>query len=174
MYGALISIAVQFGAPFVHKILAGKIGSGNADLVTDVLQTIANRAGIPVGDLERAAVDDPELIGKAIEHAEQMAPEMMEIYATGLEKQFDLLMAETKGPAWMAAWRPLWMYFLMILWFWNMIALHMINAIMKWALPPLDMTVLLALTSFFMALYMGGHTIKDFAKTLAKGKPYGT
>ena len=158
----------------VRKILSGKIGASETNLVFDVLNQIASRAGVQVSQLEATAKTDPDGIMEAIKQTEQMAPEMIALYASGLEKQFALAMAETDGPWWQSAWRPFWMYFLMFLWFWSAVAVHMINAIMKWSVPPMDLTVLLSLTGLFMALYMGGHTIKDFARSVSKGKTHGT
>jgi hypothetical protein len=56
------------------------------------------------------------------------------------------------------------MWLLAFLWMWNIVILHVANAIWKIALPPTDFTVLLGLTSVYMALYMGGHTLKDFVR----------
>lgn len=58
----------------------------------------------------------------------------------------------------------------MALWTWNVVGLHLLNALLKWRLPPMDMTVLLSLTGLFMALYMGGHTLKDVAARIGKVK----
>lgn len=170
---ALISAALSAGAPLVRQILSGKIGDGATGLIMDVVDQIAKRSGVKVSDLEQMADTDPDLILEAIDQVEQMAPEMIALYAAGLEKQFALQAAEMKRPGWSGVWRPLWMYFLMFLWFWNVVAVHMINAVMKWAVPPMDMTALLSLTGLFMALYMGGHTVKDLSKTFGKGRASG-
>jgi hypothetical protein len=168
MSAALIGAAMNVGAPLVRQILSGKIGDGQASLLMDVVDQIAKRSGLPVSQLEQAAETDPDAILEAINQVEAMAPEMIALYASGVEKQFALLTMETDGPRWFSAWRPLWMYFLMFLWFWNIVAVHMINAVMKWAVPQIEMTTLLSLTGLFMALYMGGHTLKDFARTFRK------
>jgi hypothetical protein len=55
------------------------------------------------------------------------------------------------------------MYLLGFFWTWNIVLLHVANAIWKVALPPVPFDQLLALTGIFMALYMGGHTLKDVA-----------
>jgi hypothetical protein len=95
---------------------------------------------------------------------EAMMPEMIALYAEGLEGQFALLQAEQKGH-WLGwAWRPAMMWLLAFLWLWQPVILHVANAVWKIALPPADPATLLGLTSVYMALYMGGHTIKDFAR----------
>ncbi|MEL7098274.1 MAG: hypothetical protein AAGM84_05530 [Pseudomonadota bacterium] len=161
MSATLISLATTIGAPLVKKILENKIGGPKARLAGEVMDMIAQRVGVPVQDLPTIAAQEPAAIEGAMIDVEGMAPELIELYAQGLEGQFALLQADMQKPNWYSAWRPLWMYFLALLWAWNIIILHLINAIMKWALPPMDMSVLLGLTSIFMALYMGGHTLKD-------------
>ena len=46
---------------------------------------------------------------------------------------------------------------------------HVANAIWRIALPPTDFTVLVGMSSVYMALYMGGHTLKDFVR-VSKGE----
>ena len=173
MSAALISLAASAGAPLIRQILQRKLGTGSSDLVMAVIDQIAGRAGVKVEEVEDLIKREPEVVLEAMEQTERMAPELIALYAAGLENQFALLSAESKGPVWISAWRPLWMYFLMFLWFWNIVVLHLLNALAKWALPPMDMTTLLSLTGLFMALYMGGHTIKDFAKSASKAKSHG-
>ena len=66
-------------------------------------------------------------------------------------------------PGWKAAWRPLGMYFVMVLWAWQVVILHVCNAIWKIALPPMPYDQLVTFTGLYMGLYMGGHTLKDMA-----------
>jgi hypothetical protein len=56
------------------------------------------------------------------------------------------------------------MYMIGLLWLWNVIVLHSLNAIFKISLPQIDLVILLQLSGLYMGLYMGGHTLKDFFK----------
>jgi len=161
MTPALISLAAQFGTPIVKRILADKIGPRGAELAEDVLTRIAGGAGVEIAALEDAAADMPDLVGAAMVDVEAMAPELISLYAQGLEGQYALQQAELKKEHWIAwVWRPGWMILLGLFWLWTLIVAHLINAVMKWALPT-HPDILMALTGVFLALYMGGHTIKD-------------
>ncbi|MGR3273358.1 hypothetical protein DU478_17545 [Thalassococcus profundi] len=163
MSSALIALAAEIGAPLVRKVLTRQIGSESAEIVTDVLSAIAERAGIPVRDLDDAARTQPDVVQEAIRQTEENLPERLALYAQALEYQRDQLMSERGDPNWMRAWRPLGMYLVGFLWLWTFVILHVANAIWKIALPPPDLSVLLQLTGLYMALYMGGHTVKDVA-----------
>jgi hypothetical protein len=162
MSSALIGLAVSVGAPLVTKILSRKIGAENAELVGSVIDSIAQHAGLRPDQVERAAETDPDLLRDAIQATEAMSPALVSLYAQGLEYQTAALQADRDGPRWMQAWRPLGMYMIGLLWLWNVIVLHSLNAVFKIALPPMDLWVLLQLSALYMGLYMGGHTLKDF------------
>jgi len=159
---ALIPLAVQIGAPLVEKILAKKIGAENAELAGDVIRIVANRAGTDVSNIEVMAAEDPATVLSAIQEVERMAPELLALHSAELEVKMALLQAENAAPLWISAWRPLAMYGFGVLWFWNIIGLHVANAIWKVSLPQVDLAVLFQLNALYMALYMGGHTVKDF------------
>ncbi|MEM9788443.1 MAG: hypothetical protein AAF801_18235 [Pseudomonadota bacterium] len=169
MSAALISIAAQIGAPIVRDILKRKIGSQNAELAETVITAIADRAGVGVEVLDDFAQTEPQIVSAAIEEVERASPEMIALYERGLEHQFALLQAETKKSTFYSFWRPLWMYLLAFLWLYALVLLHVANAVFKIALPPPDLTILLGVTSLFLALYMGGHTLKQtFGKVITK------
>lgn len=170
MSSALIALAAEIGAPLVRDILAKKIGAGNARLATDVLGLVAEKVGIAPADLEARALSDPDLVKSAIAQVEAMTPEIVSLYTAGLEGQYALQKAEMSEPIWTWAWRPLGMYGFGFLWIWNIVLLHVANAFFKIALPQTDLWLLFQLNSVYMALYMGGHTFKDFvaAKWAAK------
>lgn len=169
MNAAILSIAGQIGAPLIRQVLSSRIGARNTELATSVIDAVARRAGVSVGDLDQLAEADPPRVVDAVRETEAMMPEMVALYAQGLEGQFALLQAETKGPWWGWAWRPFMMWLLAFLWLWNIVILHLANAIWKIALPPTDAATLLGLTSVYMALYMGGHTLKDFFRVTRGG-----
>lgn len=161
MSAALISLAAEIGAPVVRQILARKLGPQNGDLAADVIERIAEHAGVSPDVLPELASARDTVVIEAMREVEQMGPELIELYARGLEGQFALLQSERDDPAWMRAWRPLGMYFTMFLWGWQIVFLHVANAIWKIALPPADWQALIIWTSLYLSLYMGGHTLKD-------------
>lgn len=167
----LVAIALQAGFPTIKAILERKLGDAGGGLAADVLNTLASRANVKPGDLEAEATNNPGKIIDAMRQVEPMTPELIALYTKGLEHQFTLLQAEMSEGGWKAAWRPAFMWFLMFLWAWQVVILHVCNAFWKIALPPMPWEHLLGLTAIFMGLYMGGHTIKDaFTKMSGAGK----
>ena len=167
MSAAIVTLASQIGAPIIRDILSRKLGAQNGALAADVLERIAMRAGVPVEEVDAAPTDT---LKAAIQDVERESPELLALYAQGLEGQFALLQAEAADPAWMRAWRPGGMYLIGFLWLWNVVILHVSNAAWKIALPPVPFEQLIQLSALYFGLYMGGHTVKDVvAQWAAKG-----
>lgn len=163
----LIALALQAGFPTIKAILDRKLGDKGGALATDVLNTIASRAGVRPDELEATAEANPGKIIDAMRQVEPMTPELVALYTTGLEKQFELLEAEMAEGGWKAAWRPAGMWFILFLWFYQIVGLHVANAIWRIALPACPWEQLVTFTGMYMGLYMGGHTIKDVVAKLA-------
>lgn len=156
---ALATLALQAGLPVIEKLLSKKLGDQNGQLATTVIRAVAERAGTTPEEVEALAIDNPGRVIDAMREVERMTPEMVGLYAAEVQLQLAMAEAEQSDPAWMRAWRPGWMYLLGFLWLWNLVVLHVVNAVWKIALPPLPTTDLLALTGLFLSLYMGGHTV---------------
>lgn len=157
--GGLVAIALQAGLPVLEKLLSRRIGDAGGKLATQVIQAVADRAGTTPDQIETVAETTPGRVIEAMREVERAAPEMIAAYDRDLQLQLAALAAEQDDPTWMRAWRPGWMYLLGFLWLWNLVLLHVANAVWKIALPPLQTTDLLALTGLFLSLYMGGHTV---------------
>jgi hypothetical protein len=166
----LIAIALQAGLPTIGAILQRKLGDAGGALATDVIGTIAARAGVKPEELEGMAEAQPGKVIDAMRQVEPMTPELIALYTRGLEHQFTLLQAEMAEGGWKAAWRPAGMWFVLFLWFWQVVGLHSLNAVFKIALPPMPWDQLLYFTGLYMGLYMGGHTLKDVAAKFAGSK----
>lgn len=112
------------------------------------------------------ACPSPSLPADQIEVAVTAAEDNPEILRLYLEQQRltnELFKAEMdKSEAlWTWAWRPAWMWFLMLVWFYALIAAPIVSGItgVKFDIPELGVVVSLTIT--FVTLYMGGHTLKD-------------
>lgn len=169
MSAALISLAAQIGAPLVRDILARKIGGENAELAETVVKAVAERAGLPVGELAGAATApgaDTGPVGDAIRDVNiELAPELVALHEAELAAKVRIFEAERGDPLLARIWRPMGMYFTFLLWAWNTMILHVANAWWKIALPPTPWDVLLAWTGLYLSLYMGGHTVKAVAES---------
>lgn len=159
----LATLALQSGLPLIGSILKQKLGDRNGALAADVVEAIAARAGVAPAELEPMVEANPGKVIDAMRAVEPMTPEMVALYTKGIEHLNALLMAEQEEGGWKAAWRPLGMYFVMLLWAWQVVILHVANAIWKIALPPMPWEQLVTFTGLYMGLYMGGHTLKDMA-----------
>ncbi|MDO9639669.1 MAG: 3TM-type holin [Pseudotabrizicola sp.] len=155
----LATIALQAGLPLVERILSRKLGDAGGQLAGDVIRSIAGRLTEQPENLEALAEANPGRVIDAMREVERAAPEILAAYDRDLQLQMAVMAAEQGEPTWHRAWRPGWMYLLGFLWLWNLVLLHVANAVWKFALPPLPTTDLLALTGMFLALYMGGHTV---------------
>jgi hypothetical protein len=160
---ALASLALSAGFPVIRAVLEQRLGDTAGGLAADVLGAVAGRAGVRTDQLEELAVQNPGRVIDAMREVEQMTPELVGLFAKGLEHQNALLLAEQEEGGWKAAWRPLGMYFVMVLWAWQVVILHVCNAIWRIALPPMPYDQLVTFTGLYMGLYMGGHTLKDMA-----------
>lgn len=165
--GGLLATA---GAPFLKKIIEGSLPPPLAGLGGAAVDVLAERLGAAAATPEAIVAQyeaDPK-VGKTIIQELEADPEVI---LAGVAQQLatnDLMLAEMKEPLWTWAWRPAGMWGLGVLWFWNAIGLHVLNAIFKTALPPMDNGVLIQLSALYMGLYMGGHTVKDFAAKWGK------
>ena len=157
----LAPLALQAGLPVLEKILSRKIGDAGGNLAGEAIRAIAAQMKVEPDQIEAAVVDTPGRVIEAMRVVEQQSPELTALYAAGLQGQFALLQADAAEPLWARAWRPLGMYLIMFLWTWNIVLLHVANAIWKIALPPAPFDALGWLTGVYFSLYMGGHTIKD-------------
>lgn len=157
----LADMALKAGLPFVDKLLRGKLGDKDGQLVGQVVNAIAVRAGFPSEELDAMAETMPGRVIEAMRAVEASTPDMLAAYDRDLQLQLATLAADQDEPLWMRAWRPGGMYLIGFLWLWNSVLLHVANAIWKIALPPMPFTDLIQLSGLFMGLYMGGHTIKD-------------
>lgn len=171
MAPAIIALALQAGFPTIKAILERKLGDAGGGLAADVLGTIASRVGVKPEQLEAVAAESPGRIIDAMRQVEPMTPELIALYTKGLEHQFTLLQAEMAEGGWKASWRPAGMWFVLFLWAWQVVILHVCNAVWKIALPPMPWDQLIYFSGLYMGLYMGGHTIKDaVAKWAGAGK----
>lgn len=165
----LVGMAVDVGAPLVRDILSQKFGPQSGQMAEAVIKSVATSAGVPVEALPDLAAKSPAVVKEAVLQAEAMAPELIALYAAGLEGQFKMLSQETiEGPL-QSGWRWGWMYLLGVFWTFYILIFPIVNALpqalgSEIRVEVLEASILLTLTSWFIALYMGGHTLKELGK----------
>ncbi|MDF1778755.1 MAG: hypothetical protein P1V13_22255 [Rhizobiaceae bacterium] len=169
----IAATAAKVGAGMVRSIienrLGGSLGQGAGqiagDLTTTVINTVARKAGVEPIDLPNMAEESPLAFEKAVLATEAEMPEMIALWSKGLDSQFALLQAEQKEGGLQSFWRYGWMYLLAAFWIWRIIVMPIVNSRLAVPVDLVDFGTLMTLTSWFMALYMGGHTVKDLGKS---------
>jgi hypothetical protein len=165
--GIIAGVAAEVGAPLIKRVLERRFGKASGDLAETVIKTVAEKAGAePIGleDLK------PADLKEAVLATEAQMPELIALYTAGLEGQFALLQSETREGFWQAFWRYGWMYLLAVFWIWRIIVAPIVNQRIGSGggvlIEMVDLATLMTLTSWFMALYMGGHTVKDLGRNV--------
>lgn len=159
----VLDIAVKHGLPFLRTILEREVGAAGgviSDVAETAIKTVANRAGVSVEDLPGAAQAELEA---AVIQAES-DPEILRIYLQIQQETNRLLLApmEAGKPTWTWAWLPAWQWFLMFVWGFTWVLVPIANAALKANIPVPSTGDLANLTLAYLALHMGGHTVKDF------------
>lgn len=166
----LVGMAVDVGAPLVRDILSKKFGPASGQMAEALIKSVATSAGVTVEALPELAASSPSVLKKAVLQAEAMAPELIALYTAGLEGQFKLLAAESAEGPLQSGWRWGWMYLLGVFWTFYVLVFPILNAVLQAIgsavrIEVLEAAILLTLTSWFIALYMGGHTLKELGKS---------
>lgn len=162
--GVILDHAAKLSVPLIKKILTNRLGGENAELATTVIDAIADRAGVSPAQIPDVAKTSPSVLEAAIKQTEPEAADLLEHHVESQRISAELQKAEMdKGPLWTWAWRPAWMYLLGVFWIWAIIIAPLANAYAI-AIPMTDVGSLFGLTGAYLALYMGGHTIKKVAE----------
>lgn len=153
----LAGVAAKVGAPIVKSLLEKYVGGTGAEIGGVVIDAIAGRAGVTPEELP--SVPQKELEA-AVKQVEQVAPELVLAQVEQQKEANRLMMREMEtGPFWSWAWRPAMMYLLGFFWVWSLVLVPLVNTVARSEVP-VYLTELTFLTTAYLALYMGGHTIK--------------
>lgn len=171
----IASIATKIGAELVGNALGDKFGPLGGQLAEAVIGEVAGRLGVPPADIP----NQPSVqIEAAVEDVELHMPELIALWSRGLDGQFALLQAEQAEGGWTSNWRPGWMYLLALFWFVRFLVVPFLDSTGETNLADaMPAEIMLTLTGWFIALYMGGHTVKalgtnaiDAVKVWREGK----
>lgn len=157
----LVAAAARVGAPLIKTLLEKHVGGVAGEIGGTIIETIAANAGVSPAELPQLP---DEQLDAAVRVTEDQAPELVAQWNIQQAQAIALQKAEMdKGEAtWTWAWRPAWMWFLGLLWFFRAIVVPVVDAGLGSSMAaalPLD--ALFWLTTVFSGFYMGGHTLKD-------------
>jgi hypothetical protein len=159
--------AKRFALPMLSKFIKNRFGdkAGAAtDAVGDhLIEAIADRANVPVDELPD--VDESVLKDAMIGVETYDLPDILELELQMQAEANSLMRSEMdKGPLWTWAWRPATMWFIIFLWAWAGVIVPLINGLTGKNVTTFTFSELLAFTSIYTALYMGGHTLKKILR----------
>lgn len=160
----LVGVAAKVGAELVGKALGDRFGPAGGKLTEVVIGEIATRVGVHPAELPEMAGSDPKAVEAAVKDVETTMPELIELWAKGLDGQFALLQAEQAEGFIQSAWRWGWMYLLAVFWTCYVLVFPVLAAF-DVAIERVDAAILLTLTTWFISLYMGGHTVKALGES---------
>ncbi|WP_079213469.1 hypothetical protein [Brucella pituitosa] len=155
----ILSSAVRTGSEIVKDIVSAQLGPTIGGLAGTVVDTIAGSLAV---DPEAIPTLPADQIDGAVVAAEDNS-EILRLYVEQQRLTNDLLVAEiNKSEAlWTWAWRPAWMWFLMLVWFYVLLVAPIVSGITGVIFEIPELGVVVSLTITFVTLYMGGHTLKD-------------
>ncbi|MBC2858746.1 hypothetical protein [Stappia sp. 28M-7] len=155
----IAGVATKLGADLIGRVLGQRFGEAGKHLAGVIVGEVAGALGVEVETLP--SVPEEKLAG-AVADVEARMPEIIALWSRGLDGQFALLAAEQAQGGWPSAWRWGWMYLLGFMWTVRLLVVPIVDAITGADIAAgMDMGVLMTLTSWFLALYMGGHTLKE-------------
>ena len=157
----LIGVATKVGAPIVKTILVNKVGGKAGEVGGAIIDAIAGHAGVTPAELPTVPAKE---LGEAVKATEAEAPEIVALWAQGLAGQFALLQAEQAEAWYQSAWRWGWMYLLAVFWTCYVLVFPALST-GGIEVERVDPAILLTLTTWFISLYMGGHTVKALGES---------
>lgn len=165
----LISAAGRVGAPLIKSILERTLGGTAGEIGGAIVDVIAGRLGVAPDELSKQNADQ---IDQAVRDTEATAPDLVLQWAVKqqeLSNQLQLAEMNKAGePTWTWAWRPAWMWFLAFLFLFRLVAVPIVDAATGSDIAgKVDISALLTLTTWFIGLYMGGHTVKSGVEVVA-------
>lgn len=163
----LLDAASSLAVPVIKRILAEKLGGQVGDIAGKVIDAIAEKAGVAPEALPGLPAEQMQ---EALVAAEPVAADILVQHVESQRLANELMQAELDkgGPLWTWGWRPMWMWLLAALWTYALMGRPLANAAFGWSIEALDTGVLMTVTTVYVGLYMGGHTIKDIAAKWAE------
>lgn len=151
----LIGAAARVGAPLVRSVLERAVGKTGSELAGAVIDEVKRRAGAErLETLPQAEVD------AAVAATEADMPAILAAWNDSQRLSLELQRAEMDRGNWFAwAWRPAAMWLTLALWAFALLVQPLANAFGAGLSAP-DLGMLMQFSGLYMALYMGGHTLK--------------
>ena len=150
--------AIRTGSDVVKELLDRQLGPTLGGVAGTIIDVVSTSLGVSP---EEIPAQDPASVDTAVTSSNQN-PEILKLYIDQQKQTNELLTLEMSKSesAWTWAWRPAWMWFLMLVWGCVFIVFPLANASFKAAIPLPDIDAATSLTIAYLGLYLGGHTAK--------------
>jgi hypothetical protein len=153
----ILDAALRTGSGVVKDIVTAKLGPTIGGLAGTVIDGVAKELGVEPAAIPTLPDDD---LDKAVA-AVNDDPELLRLYIEQQQEANRLMLAEMdKGGTWTWAWRPFWMWLLAGFWTYALVLQPLVNAVSGGGVAAVPFDMLTTLTGAYLALYMGGHTVK--------------
>ena len=172
MLPLLAPILIQAGT----KVLADIIGKNSpaAAVVVDKLGAALGTVNATPEAIVEKFKADPGAVISAAQEVESADPAMWEYLAGRGQEQADLLKREDEREGFFSwGWRPALSWLLVLLWLWGGLLLPLINAAFHAAIATLSVADLVTFSGIWLAIYGGGHTVKDLAAEVRRDQGRG-
>ncbi len=165
----LAPILAQAGTKLLGEIVARK--SPDAALVVEKIGAALGMAAATPEAIKDRFDADPGAVVAAARSVEAGDPVMWEYLAGRGREQAELLKREDDRESFFSwGWRPAMSWLLILLWLWGGVLLPLINAAFHPAITALSVADLVTFSGIWLAIYGGGHTVKDLATKYAETK----
>jgi hypothetical protein len=142
-------------------LLGTTLGGPAGGIAVAVGREIAAMLGVTTPQEVATAIARPEAV-QILREYEAANAEQLALLAAEQKHMSEILAREDRAGLFQSGWRPAMMWLIGFLWFNNLFLTPLLfNAILKLNMPLAPFDALITLTGIYMALYMGGHTIKQ-------------
>ena len=162
----LIEAARKVGAPLVKSVLERFLGGEAADIGAAVIDSVAEKLGVPP---DKIPAQPPERIEAAVAATEDETPELIAAEVARM-KAGHAFVQDKATPAWV----PAWQWFIMALWAYSWVLVPVVNTATGAAIERPSIADLISLTTCYQVLNMGGNTVlrlADKARDLWGARP---
>jgi hypothetical protein len=142
-------------------LLGTAIGGPAGGIAVAIGKDIAGRLGVTTPQEVAQKLSEPQAV-QTLRAYEEGNAEQLALLAAEQKHMSEILAREDKMSLFHSGWRPAMMWLIGFLWFNNLFLTPLLfNAILKLNVPLAPFDALITLTGIYLALYMGGHTLKQ-------------
>lgn len=180
----LDKLLLDLGAPILAKVIGQRFGKDAEEIAQVGIEALASSFGLESpstvtrDEIEALVKPGTQTVARKVAEAEARMPELLlahaELQRARNEQQKmtnELLLAAQRDgkPAWTWGWLYAWQWFLMFLWAWTLVLVHLANAGLRLTgdangLPAPSIPDMLTLTTLYLGLHMGGHTVLELMR----------